>query len=117
MSPYPYTRLLSGLVFTVWSAAVFVSYAHGNILSPEERAFLKLHDEKIIVGQRGLLDRMLIGLLCDGHLLLEGLPGLAKTTAVKTLATAIIKYPMIYIKRNHSQGKAAAHGLTMGLLD
>ncbi len=45
--------------------------------------------EKIIVGQRGLLDRMLIGLLCDGHLLLEGLPGLAKTTAVKTLATAV----------------------------
>jgi MoxR-like ATPase len=45
--------------------------------------------EKIIVGQRALLDRMLIGLLCDGHLLLEGLPGLAKTTAVKTLATAI----------------------------
>jgi len=45
--------------------------------------------EKIIVGQRGLLDRLLIGLLCDGHLLLEGLPGLAKTTAVKTLATAI----------------------------
>ena len=45
--------------------------------------------EKIIVGQRSLLDRMLIGLLCDGHLLLEGLPGLAKTTAVKTLATAI----------------------------
>ena len=45
--------------------------------------------QKIIVGQSGLLDRMLIGLLCDGHLLLEGLPGLAKTTAVKTLATAI----------------------------
>ena len=45
--------------------------------------------EKIIVGQRTLLDRMLVGLLCDGHLLLEGLPGLAKTTAVKTLATAI----------------------------
>ena len=45
--------------------------------------------QKIIVGQSGLLNRMLIGLLCDGHLLLEGLPGLAKTTAVKTLATAI----------------------------
>jgi len=45
--------------------------------------------EKIIVGQRQLLDRMIIGLICDGHLLLEGLPGLAKTTAVKTLATAI----------------------------
>jgi len=45
--------------------------------------------EKVIVGQTGLLNRMLIGLLCDGHLLLEGLPGLAKTTAVKALASAI----------------------------
>ncbi|MGD9065520.1 MAG: AAA family ATPase, partial [Desulfobacterales bacterium] len=45
--------------------------------------------EKIIVGQTELLDRMLIGLLCEGHLLLEGLPGLAKTTAVKTMAAAI----------------------------
>ena len=36
-----------------------------------------------------LVERMLIGLLCDGHLLLEGLPGLAKTTAVKTLAETI----------------------------
>jgi MoxR-like ATPase len=45
--------------------------------------------EKVVVGQRNLLERMLIGLLCDGHLLLEGLPGLAKTTAVKTLAAAI----------------------------
>ena len=45
--------------------------------------------EKVIVGQTDLLNRMLIGLLCEGHLLLEGLPGLAKTTAVKTLAAAI----------------------------
>lgn len=45
--------------------------------------------EKVVVGQRYLMDRMLIGLLCDGHLLLEGLPGLAKTTAVKTLAATI----------------------------
>jgi MoxR-like ATPase len=45
--------------------------------------------EKVVVGQRYLLDRMLIGLLCDGHLLLEGLPGLAKTTAVKTLAASL----------------------------
>ena len=45
--------------------------------------------EKIIVGQMDLLNRMLIGLLCEGHLLLEGLPGLAKTTAVKALASAI----------------------------
>jgi MoxR-like ATPase len=45
--------------------------------------------EKVVVGQRELIDRMLIGLLCDGHLLIEGLPGLAKTTAVKTLAATI----------------------------
>ncbi|MFO7740330.1 MAG: MoxR family ATPase [Desulfatiglandaceae bacterium] len=45
--------------------------------------------EKVVVGQRNLLERILIGLLCDGHLLLEGLPGLAKTTAVKTLAATI----------------------------
>ena len=44
---------------------------------------------KVVVGQRNLVERMLIGLLCDGHLLLEGLPGLAKTTAVKTLAASI----------------------------
>ena len=44
---------------------------------------------KVIVGQKQLIERMLIGLLCDGHLLIEGLPGLAKTTAVKTIAAVI----------------------------
>ena len=45
--------------------------------------------EKAVVGQKILLERMLIGLLCEGHILLEGLPGLAKTTAVKALAAAV----------------------------
>ncbi len=44
---------------------------------------------KAVVGQRTVIERMLIGLMCDGHLLLEGLPGLAKTTAVKSLAATI----------------------------
>ena len=44
---------------------------------------------KVIVGQKALLDRLLIGLLADGHVLLEGVPGLAKTLAVKTLADVI----------------------------
>jgi MoxR-like ATPase len=44
---------------------------------------------KVIVGQRYLLDRMAIGLLADGHLLLEGVPGLAKTLAVESLARAV----------------------------
>ena len=43
----------------------------------------------VIVGQRYLIDRMLVGLLANGHVLLEGVPGLAKTTAVKTMANAI----------------------------
>src|SRR5215472_13747460 len=43
----------------------------------------------VIVGQRALVDRLLIGLLTNGHVLLEGVPGLAKTLAVKTLAQAI----------------------------
>jgi MoxR-like ATPase len=44
---------------------------------------------KVIVGQKPLIERLLIGLLGDGHLLLEGVPGLAKTLSVKTLADAI----------------------------
>lgn len=44
---------------------------------------------RVIVGQNALLDRLVIGLLPGGHVLVEGLPGLAKTTAVKTLAAAI----------------------------
>ena len=42
-----------------------------------------------ILGQRGLIDRLLIALLADGHLLVEGAPGLAKTTAVKELAAGL----------------------------
>src|SRR6202453_3034693 len=41
---------------------------------------------KVVVGQKILLERILIALLCDGHVLLEGLPGLAKTLTIKTLA-------------------------------
>ena len=44
---------------------------------------------KVIVGQHYLLDRMVIGLLARGHLLLEGVPGLAKTLAVRTFASAV----------------------------
>ncbi len=44
---------------------------------------------KVIVGQRDVIDRMLIGLFGNGHLLIEGVPGLAKTLTIKTLATAL----------------------------
>ena len=45
--------------------------------------------EQIIVGQKHLVESLLIGLLSDGHVLLEGVPGLAKTLAIKTLASLI----------------------------
>src|SRR6476620_5059706 len=45
--------------------------------------------EKVLVGQRHLIDRLVIGLLTDGHILLEGVPGLAKTLAVRTVARAL----------------------------
>ncbi len=44
---------------------------------------------KVIVGQRQMIERLLIGVLADGHILVEGVPGLAKTTAVKCLARTI----------------------------
>ena len=44
---------------------------------------------RVIVGQEQLVDRLLVGLLANGHVLLEGVPGLAKTMCVRTLASAI----------------------------
>ncbi len=62
--------------------------AEGQRLSEQ---FHKVREEvqKVIVGQDDLIERLLLGLLARGHLLLEGLPGLAKTLAIKTLAEAL----------------------------
>jgi MoxR-like ATPase len=45
--------------------------------------------KKVIVGQKGLVERMMVALLCRGHLLVEGVPGLAKTLAVRTLGSVL----------------------------
>jgi len=50
---------------------------------------ITLEIRKVIVGQKSLVDRLLIGLLSDGHILLEGVPGLAKTLAISTLSQTI----------------------------
>src|SRR5690554_5643289 len=58
----------------------------------KESAFLdllKLEMEKVIVGQHDMVEKLLIALLANGHILLEGVPGLAKTLAIKALAGAI----------------------------
>jgi MoxR-like ATPase len=57
-----------------------------------ESAFIDLINlemDKVIVGQKYMVDRLLIGLLSNGHILLEGVPGLAKTLAIKSLASCI----------------------------
>ncbi|MDJ0700189.1 MAG: MoxR family ATPase [Woeseiaceae bacterium] len=50
---------------------------------------LESHASSLIIGQAHLINRMLIALLCDGHLLVEGAPGLAKTRAIKVLSESI----------------------------
>src|SRR5215210_445046 len=57
-----------------------------------ESAFIDLINlemDKVIIGQKYMVDRLLIGLLSNGHILLEGVPGLAKTLAIKSLASCI----------------------------
>ncbi len=58
----------------------------------EKSSFIRLllnEFDKVIIGQRYMLERMLAAILCNGHILIEGVPGLAKTTAVTVLARAI----------------------------
>ena len=58
----------------------------------KESAFidlLTLEINKVIIGQKVMIERLLIGLLGQGHVLLEGVPGLAKTLAINTLSKAI----------------------------
>ncbi len=63
-----------------------------NDLVRQESAFVEkvlAEMQKVIVGQKAMLDRIMIGVLCHGHILLEGVPGLAKTLAVKTFSDTI----------------------------
>src|ERR1700744_841480 len=58
----------------------------------QQSAFIELLTmelNKVVVGQKHMTERLLIGLLANGHVLLEGVPGLAKTLAIKSLASAI----------------------------
>ena len=63
-----------------------------NEMIERESSFVQLLSmemEKVIVGQHHMVDSLLIGLLSKGHILLEGVPGLAKTLAINTLASCI----------------------------
>src|ERR1017187_8023019 len=50
---------------------------------------LQMEMGKVIIGQKYMIERLLIGMLSNGHILLEGVPGLAKTLAIKSLAMAV----------------------------
>ena len=50
---------------------------------------LQMEVSKVIIGQKYMIDRLLVGLLSNGHILLEGVPGLAKTLAIKSIASSI----------------------------
>ena len=69
-----------------------LSYEETAALREEARVALEeaLHEVKrVIVGQDGMLERLVVALLAGGHVLLEGVPGLAKTLTVKTLAEVL----------------------------
>ncbi|GLI35705.1 AAA family ATPase [Desulforhabdus amnigena] len=63
----------------------------GERVQEESRTIQRLRSEiqSVIVGQAELIDRLLVGLLCNGHILIEGVPGLAKTLTVTTVAKAM----------------------------
>lgn len=62
-----------------------------DTITQESRIIHQLSDElkKVIIGQEKMIESLLIGLLSNGHILLEGVPGLAKTLAIKTLSEAV----------------------------
>src|SRR5215218_3647205 len=59
----------------------------GSPAGPVEQVLYEV--KKVIVGQDGLIERLLVALLARGHILVEGVPGLAKTLAIRTVAQAI----------------------------
>ena len=79
-------------------------------------AFRRLREDlsREIVGQAGLIERLLIALLADGHLLVEGAPGLAKTTAVRALAARLHR-PDLPTWRLHGSGKQKGQFARTGL--
>src|SRR5271156_120523 len=74
-----------------------IAYGHANLAATAEAVKeasawvypLRQEVGRVIVGQKYLIDRLLIALIANGHVLLEGVPGLAKTLALRTLAAAV----------------------------
>ena len=71
--------------------------------------------KRVIVGQDRLVERMLVALLARGHVLLEGVPGVAKTLAVETLATAVGAVTTGFPARCRTLSRGRAHRSVAGL--
>ncbi len=72
--------------------AEFIDIKELNERIQKESAFvdiIAMEMGKVIVGQKPMVEKLLVGLLSNGHILLEGVPGLAKTLAIKSLANVI----------------------------
>lgn len=83
---------LAHIVFVHMEMSSSVEIRELNERIHQQSAFidlLQMELNKTVVGQKHMVERLLIGLLANGHVLLEGVPGLAKTLAIKSLATAI----------------------------
>jgi len=65
--------------------------SEGNHFEKENKQLLEVRDQvsEVVVGLSDLVDRLLVSLLCNGHVLIEGVPGLAKTLTVSTLAQTL----------------------------
>ena len=79
----------SNNMVTDMPSAQNVTKMYASEIKPGRLAELQRAVENRIIGQQELIRSMMICLLCDGHMLIEGMPGLAKTTAAKTLAEAL----------------------------
>jgi MoxR-like ATPase len=85
-----FTLFLQGLNNTMETTTIDIKELNERI--QQESAFvdmINMEMDKVIVGQKTMVERLLIGLLSNGHILLEGVPGLAKTLAIKSLASVI----------------------------
>src|SRR3569833_3382343 len=86
--PTPPANKYSGIITrsNLRSPATYSSNPYMTLSSAHPFSELEQHLQRTIVGQHKLVERLLITVLAEGHLLVEGVPGLAKTTAVRTLA-------------------------------
>lgn len=92
-----YKKNRTGSIFVILFIKTLIMDVSVNIKELNERIekestfvdLINLEMQKVIVGQKHLLESLLVGLLSNGHILLEGVPGLAKTLAINTLADTI----------------------------